>query len=101
MIVRRLTWTTISHSFSYPRETIDVLAEAWDAAASNMLLVVEVLVIDVWANTVTDELTDVMATVDVDTLDDVRIVVVTAVVNELTATLKFVTARSEEAAPFS
>ena len=66
-----------------------------------MLLVVEVLVIDVWANTVTDELTDVMATVDVDTLDDVRIVVVAAVVIELMTTLKFVTARSEEVTPFS
>ena len=49
----------------------------------------------------TDELTDVMVAVDVNTLDGVGIVVVAAVVIELTATLKFVTARSEEAAPFS
>ena len=86
MIVRRLT-------------VIGVLADAWDTAVINM--VVEVLVIDVRANTVTDELTDVMVIVDVDTLDDVRIVVVAAVVIELMATLKFVTARSEEATPFS
>ena len=78
---------------------IGVLADAWDAAVINV--VVEVLVIDVRANTVTDELADVMVTVDVDTLDDVRIVVVAAVVSELMATLEFVTARSEEVTPFS
>ena len=49
----------------------------------------------------TDELTDVMVAVDVNTLDDVGIVVVAAVVFELMTTLKFVTARSEEVTPFS
>ena len=73
---------------------IDVLADAWDAAVVNM--VVEVLVIDVR----TDSLTDVMVGVDVDTLDDVEIIVVAPVVIALISTLKFVTAPSEEAAPF-
>ena len=78
---------------------IGVLADAWDAAVINM--VVEVLVIDVRANTATDSLTGVMVDVDVDTLDDVEIIVVAPVVIALVATLKFVTAPSEEAAPFS
>ena len=78
---------------------IGVLADAWDAAIINM--VVEVFVIDVRTNTVTDELTDIMVAVDVNTLDDVGIVVVAAVVIELMTTLKFVTARSEEVTPFS
>ena len=78
---------------------IGVLADAWDAAIINM--VVEVFVIDVRTNTVTDELTDIMVAVDVNTLDDVGIVVVAAVVIELMTTLKFVTARSEEVTTFS
>ena len=50
---------------------IGVLAGEWDAAVMNM--VVEVLVIDVRANMLTDSsLTDVMVGVDVDTLDDVE-----------------------------
>ena len=87
------------HSFSHPRAVIRVLADAWDVAVINM--VVEVLVIDVRANTATDSLTGVMVDVDVDTLDDVEIIVVAPVVIALVATLKFVTAPSEEAAPFS
>ena len=64
-------------------------------------MVVEVLVIDVRANTVTDELTDVMADIDVDTLDDVGIIAVVVVVITLMATLKCVTAPSEEVTPSS
>ena len=92
-------WTTISDNVSYPLVTIGVLADAWDAAIINM--VVEVLIIDVRTNTVTDELTDVMAAVDINTLDDVGIVVVAAVVIDFMTTLKFVTTRSEEVASFS
>ena len=88
-------WTAISHSVSYPRAVIDVLADAWDAAVVNM--VVEALIIDV----LTDSLTDVMVGVDVDTLDDVEIIVVAPVVIEWMASLKFVTAPSAEATPFS
>ena len=86
----------MSHSFSYPRAVIGVLADLWDAA----VMVVEMLVIDVRANTATDSLTDVMVDVDVDTLDDVEIIVVAPVVIALMATLKFVAAPSEEVMPF-
>ena len=70
----------MSNKFSYPRAVIGVLADEWDAAVMNM--VVEALVIDVRANTLTDSLTDVMVGVDVDTLDDVEIIVVARVVIE-------------------
>lgn len=77
--------TTISHSFSYPRAVIGVLADTWDAAVINMA--VEVLVIDMWDNAVADELIGVMVGVDIDMLDDVGIIVVAAVVITLMATL--------------
>ena len=60
---------------------IGVLADAWDAAVINM--VVEVLVIDVRANTLTDMSSDVMVGVDVDTLDDAGIIVVVAFMTPL------------------
>ena len=66
----------MSHSFSYPRAVIGVLADLWDAA----VMVVEMLIIDVRANTATDSLTDVMVDVDVDMSSDVGMIIVVATV---------------------
>ena len=76
---------------------IGELTDAWDASVINTT--VEVLVINVRTITVTDELTDAM--VDVDTLDDVGIIVVAAVVIGLMDTLRLSTLPSEETTPFS
>ena len=63
-----------------------------------MNIACELSVIDVRDNTVTDELTDVMVGVDVDTLDVVGIIVVAAVAMVLVTFLTFVTT-PEEATP--
>ena len=78
---------------------IGVLADAWDAAVINM--VVEVLVIDVRTNTMTDVSSGAMVGVAFDMLDDAGIIVVAAVGIAFMTPLKFVTSPSEEAKPFS